>query len=399
MAGEWRQSTWGEEVSLEYGKALRGHDASHGRYRVYGSNGPIGWTDTPLVGGPGVVLGRKGAYRGAEYAAAPFFVIDTAYYVLPKSEMDLRWLYYAVKHHKLGEIDDGSPIPSTTRAAVYVRDLDIPSLVEQRAIAHILGTLDDKIELNRRMNETLEEMARALFKSWFVDFDPVRAKAEGRKPAGMDEETAKLFPSEFVESELGTIPKGWRVGRLGDVARQVSGSARPQDVPASTPYIGLEHMPRRSIALGDWGVADDAQSQKTRFQRGQLLFGKLRPYFHKVGVAPVDGLCSTDIVVLEPLRGPFFSFCLGHISSDAFVANTTAGSDGTKMPRTSWGRMADYDLVVPSESIAGAFDVVVRSLVDQIHSRIFESRLTVEVRDALLPQLLSGVVEVVGALA
>lgn len=165
MAPEWRASTWGQEISLEYGKALRGHEEAHGQYRVFGSNGPIGWTTEPLAQGPGVVLGRKGAYRGVQYSSMPFFVIDTAYYVVPKTNLDMRWLYYAIKHYKLGEIDDGSPIPSTTRAAVYVRDLDVPPSNEQRAIAHILGTLDDKIELNRRMNETLEAMARALFKS------------------------------------------------------------------------------------------------------------------------------------------------------------------------------------------------------------------------------------------
>jgi type I restriction enzyme S subunit len=210
MAGEWRASTWGDEISLEYGKALRGHDTSQGGYRVYGSNGPIGWTSTPLAPGPGVILGRKGAYRGVQFSRDPFFVIDTAYFVVPKSELDMRWLYYAIQHYKLGEVDDGSPIPSTTRAAVYVLDLDVPPLDEQRAIAHILGTLDDKIELNRRMSETLEAMARALFKSWFVDFDPVRAKAEGRDP-GLPKEIADLFPDSFEDSELGEIPRGWEV--------------------------------------------------------------------------------------------------------------------------------------------------------------------------------------------
>ena len=151
----------------------------------------------------GVILGRKGAYRGVQYSPDPFFVIDTAYYVVAKRELDMRWLYYAIKYHKLGEIDDGSPIPSTTRAAVYVQELEVPPADEQRAIADILGTLDDKIELNRRMNETLEAMARALFKSWFVDFDPVRAKAEGHKPE---------LPAPLLES----IPRrigGVRLGR------------------------------------------------------------------------------------------------------------------------------------------------------------------------------------------
>src|SRR4051812_7763044 len=126
MADDWRTSTWGNEVSLEYGKALRGHAGATGRYRVFGSNGPIGWTDKHLALGPGVVLGRKGAYRGVEYSPEPFFVIDTAYYVVPKTDLDMRWLYYAIRHYKLGEIDDGSPIPSTTRAAVYVRDVGVP---------------------------------------------------------------------------------------------------------------------------------------------------------------------------------------------------------------------------------------------------------------------------------
>jgi type I restriction enzyme, S subunit len=120
---EWRQSTWGEEVTLEYGKALREYSDTEGNVRVFGTNGPIGWTDTPLAPGPGVILGRKGAYRGVHYSPDPFFVIDTAYYVVPKTDLEMRWLYYAIIYHQLGLIDDGSPIPSTTRAAVYPREI------------------------------------------------------------------------------------------------------------------------------------------------------------------------------------------------------------------------------------------------------------------------------------
>jgi type I restriction enzyme S subunit len=144
-------------------------------------------------------------------------VIDTAYYVEPKNELDMRWLYYAIKHYNLGEIDDGSPIPSTTRTAVYMGELDVPPPGEQRAIAHILGSLDDKIGLNRRMNETLEAIALALFKSWFVNFDPVRAKLEGREPR-LSEQLADLFPAAFEASQMGEIPRGWRRCKWGDLA-------------------------------------------------------------------------------------------------------------------------------------------------------------------------------------
>jgi type I restriction enzyme, S subunit len=393
MAADWRASTWGEEVSLEYGKALRNYDKESGRYRVFGSNGPIGWTDESLASGPGVILGRKGAYRGTEFSNQPFFVIDTAYYVVPKTELDMRWLYYAIKHHKLGEIDDGSPIPSTTRAAVYVRDFDVPSLAEQKAIAAILGSLDDKIELNRRMNATLEAMARALFQSWFVDFDPVRAKLDGRAPVGMDAETAALFPDGFEESGL---PIGWTTGKLGDISTNSRRGIQPNDIAPSTPYIALEHMPRRCIALGDWDDGADVASTKFAFKKSEILFGKLRPYFHKVGVAPFDGVCSTDILVIAPKSSEWFGFLLGHASSDDLIDFTNLASTGTKMPRTSWSDINTFKVALPPTPIATAFTRIVRPIVDHIHANLHQSRTLATLRDTLLPKLLSGELRVAG---
>ena len=133
----------------------------------------------------------------------------------------------------------------------------LPPLPEQRAIAHVLGTLDDKIELNQRMNETLEDMARALFKSWFVDFDPVRAKMEGRwrcgeSLPGLPADLYDLFSDRLVDSELGEIPEGWEVKALGGIAVQRRSGAKPGEIDPDTPYIGLEHMPKRCIALTQW---------------------------------------------------------------------------------------------------------------------------------------------------
>jgi type I restriction enzyme S subunit len=267
--------------------------------------------------------------------------------------------------------------------------LRIPSLPEQRAIAHILGTLDDKIELNRRMSETLEAMARALFKSWFVDFDPVRAKAEGRDP-GLPQPLADLFPDSFEDSELGEIPRGWGVGTLGDVAEHPRRNVQPSSIRPDTPYIALEHMPKRCIALSDWSVADGLGSNKFEFRKGEILFGKLRSYFHKVGVAPVDGVCSTDIVVVAPRLAHWFAFVLGVVSSEEFVEYTNAGSTGTKMPRTSWAEMARYDIALPPQAIAQAFTESVRPGVDRIIAAIHESRTLAALRDALLPKLISG---------
>jgi type I restriction enzyme S subunit len=260
---------------------------------------------------------------------------------------------------------------------------------EQRAIAHILGTLDDKIELNRRMSETLEAMARAFFKSWFVDFDPVRAKAEGRDP-GLPNHLADLFPSRLVDSDLGEIPEGWDIKQFGDVAEHPRRTVQPGGIEPDVPYIALEHMPRRCIALSEWGVAAHLESNKFEFKAGEILFGKLRPYFHKVGVAPVDGVCSTDIVVVVPKEPHWFAFALSVASSAEFVEFTNAGSTGTKMPRTSWADMARYEIVKPPITIAKAFTDRMRPSVEWIIAGIHESRSLAALRDALLPKLISG---------
>ena len=259
----------------------------------------------------------------------------------------------------------------------------------QRRIVETLGALDDKIELNRRMSQTLEAMARALFKSWFVDFDPVRAKSEGRDP-GLPRHIADLFPASFEGSELGELPIGWRVATLGDMATSPRRPVKPDEVDPATPYIGLEHLPRKSIALAEWGRAESVGSGKTAFHRGEILFGKLRPYFHKVGVAPVDGVCSTDIVVVTPKDDARFGFVLGHASSDEFVDYTNATSSGTKMPRTSWSDMARFSVVEPPAILAMAFTKQVRPAVDQMISSIHEMRMLATVRDLLLPSLVSG---------
>ncbi|MDE0099205.1 MAG: restriction endonuclease subunit S, partial [Truepera sp.] len=208
MGGKWRELCWGDLATLEYGRALRGHNSRTGPIRVFGTNGPIGWHDEALCSYPSVVIGRKGAYRGVHYSAEPFFVIDTAFYLKPKVELDTRWAYYQLLTQDINGLDSGSAIPSTRREDFYNLPVQVPPLSEQRTIAQILGTLDDKIELNRQLNETLEELARAIFKDWFVDFGPVRAKLEGRD-TGLPEHLAELFPDRLVESELGEIPEGW----------------------------------------------------------------------------------------------------------------------------------------------------------------------------------------------
>ena len=186
------------------------------------------------------------------------------------------------------------------------------------------------------------------------------------------------------------LPKGWREGTLSEVADNPCRGVQPDEIKTATPYIGLEHMPRRCIALSDWGNTEELESNKFEFKRGEILFGKLRPYFHKVGVAPLDGVCSTDILVIRPQKPEWFGFVLGHVSSGELVNHTDAASTGTKMPRTNWSDISRFEVAWPPKKLAADFTERIRPLVERMISNIHESRTFAALRDALLPKLLSG---------
>jgi type I restriction enzyme S subunit len=392
VSTEWRQSTWGDEISLEYGKAIRGYQDSVAPFRVFGSNGPIGWTENALAQGPGVILGRKGAYRGVHFSRDPFFVIDTAYYVKPKSDLDMRWLYYAIIHHKLGEIDDGSPIPSTTRAAVYVRDVEVPPLPEQRAIAATLGALDDKIELNRKMNATLEAMARALFRDWFVDFGPTRARMAGSAPY-LSPDLWALFPDRLDDEGK---PEGWEEKGLLDLATLISGGTPKTD--------------KAEYWNGDipWASAKDVSQCKDAFlietERSISESGlknsatKIIPKYATAVVArgATTGrscMFGSDIAMNQTCYAltsrsdhPFWLNCAFRELVDRLVNAAHGSVFDTITTRT----IEAVSLVQDSMELRNPFEHMVTPLFQRLLANVIESRTLAQTRDLLLPRLMSG---------
>jgi type I restriction enzyme, S subunit len=271
--------------------------------------------------------------------------------------------------------------------------IPLPPLSEQSDIAQILGTLDDKIELNRRMNATLEAIARALFKSWFVDFDPVRAKAEGRD-TGLPRAIADLFSDEFEESELGEVPKGWGVGRLSDLVTNVVDRVQPSAATEGISYVPIECMSPRTICLYDAQPGINARSSLVRFQRGDILFGAMRPYFHKVCIAPFDGTTRTTAFVLRPDPSELV-FTVFVVSRDETIDFATAHSEGSTIPYAKWMNSLDsLSLVLPPCTLRRQFHQVVMSMISRMMASVTESRTLAALRDALLPKLISGEVRV-----
>ncbi len=256
----------------------------------------------------------------------------------------------------------------------------LPPLPTQERIASILSAYDDLIENNTRRIKILEDMAQMLYREWFVNF-----RFPGHEKVRM------------VESELGPIPEGWQQTKLGDLCAEVRRGVHPSEVDPDTPYIGLEHMPRKSIALNDWGRAGDVGSTKLHFKRGEILFCKIRPYFHKVGVAPVDGVASSDAIVIVPKSERYFSVVVCCVSSEDFVLQATQTSQGTKMPRANWDVLTNYPLPTPDATLLEQFNGAIQPVVEMLQNLVFRNRNLRATRDLLLPKLISGEIPVEAA--
>lgn len=354
------------------------------------------YSRTRLKGGEVLVtiVGSVGQVAIAPASIAGFNVARAVAVIEPLPDTTSEWIALCLRS-PLSQYLLSSRANTTVQTTINLKDLralpiPIPPDGERDGIATLIGALDSRITLLRETNTTLEAIAQALFKSWFVDFDPVRAKMAGRAPEGMDEATAALFPDNFEDSELGEVPRGWDPGSLGQVAQVARRQVRPEEMDEDLHYVGLEHIPRRCLSLTDWGVAEGLESAKACFGVGDILFGKLRPYFHKVVIAPVAGVCSTDILVCQPRAASYYAFVAMHLFSDALVTYADRLSNGAKMPRVNWKDLADYRVILPPPTVADAFTETVQPLLDRMAANVLLCRTLSSLRDTLLPRLISG---------
>jgi len=398
----WPLARAGDLFALRYGKALVEGSRRPGCVPVFGTNGQCGWHDIPLFKGPGVILGRKGqGPLGVEWSESDYWVIDTAYSLeIRHPEMDLRFAYYLIKYVGLNHLKDGTSNPSLSRDTFGTQAFPIPPLAEQRRIVAVLRALDDKIELNRRMNGTMEAMAQALFKSWFVDFDPVRAKMAGRAPSDMDVATAALFPARMDA----TVPAGWHVRRYSEAVTVTRGKSYKSDdlQPASTALVTLKSF-LRGGGYRDDGLKGYAGAYKREqvVRPGELViaFTDVTQAAEVIGkpalVRPSNSfstlVASLDVGIVRPrvaslpLEFLYYSF-LG----PGFQEHAYAHSNGSTVLHLSSDAIEKYEGLWPSESCVDAFRGFVRPLLDVKNSNWAQNEILAALRDLLLPKLLAG---------
>jgi len=274
--------------------------------------------------------------------------------------VDSHFLLYFLRSLDYDVFVSGSAQPQLPIRDLKKIEINLPPITEQKSISSVLSSLDNKIDLLHRQNKTLESMANTLFRQWFI----------------------KEAQDDWVE------------GTLSSIASNVRENVTKQNIPSEALYVGLEHIDRRNIALLKNGNGSDVDSNKSKFSTGDILFGKLRPYFHKVCTAPFDGICSTDILVIRPKNHNLQCFCLFAFFQDEVIEFANIASGGTRMPRIDWTSLANYPISLPPDDKLNDFEKIVSIQVRRINLNVHKIKNLENLRDTLLPKLMSGEVRV-----
>jgi len=369
----WKKLKWGDLATLEYGKGLRGYQNTEGTYPVYGTNGQIGWHKEPLCHKYGIIIGRKGAYRGIHYSSKPFFVIDTAFYLNPITDsFDVKWAYYQLLDFDINSLDSGSAIPSTSRDAFYQIRVNLPPLSTQRKIASILSAYDDLIENNTRRIKILEEMAQAIYKEWFVNF---------RFPG---HEKVKM-----VESDLGLIPEGWEVKHFGEVTlnfdskRIPLSSLKRAGMKGTYPYYGAAKILdfiNDYIFDGKYLLIAEDGSVITNDNKPvlQLVNGKfwVNNHTHVIQGRP-------------PVSTEFLYLLMSDINISGYIT-------GAAQPKITQANLNRIPVLTPNQTLLQEFNEIVQNILNNVEILNGKNSNLRRTRDLLLPKLISGEIDVEG---
>jgi type I restriction enzyme S subunit len=390
MKSKWFKTTIGEQATLQRGFDITSKQHITGTIPIVSSGGISGYHNRAMVSGPGVITGRKGTLGTVFYVENDYWPHDTTLWVKDFHGNHPRFVYYFFKSLDFSTLDVGSSNPTLNRNHVHPIEVWWPPIEEQLEIASILGTLDDKIDLNSRMNATLETTTRAIFQSCFVNFDPVHAKAKGRQPEGVDDETAALFPDSFEESVAGLIPIGWRVEPLDRIADYQNGLALQKFPPE-----GNDFLPVIKIRELRQGFVDDNSDKASPNIRESCIVYDGDVLFSWSGSLMVDlwcggtGALNQHLFKVTSKTYPkwFFLYWTRHHLDD-FVR--VAADKATTMGHIQRHHLSSAYTVVPPDEVLARLDQTMGPLVDKMIQSRLESRKLAETRDTLLPLLMAG---------
>lgn len=360
-----------------------------------------------------------------KYHNGKFNAYQRTYVITPlnNSEVNVKWLYFRIKYvtSELQSMSVGTATKFLTKKILDAFEIELPTFEEQTYQAKILWGLQDKLANNEAINQTLEQMAQALFKSWFVDFEPVKAKMAVLEAGGSQEDatlaamsaisgkdadtlavfereqpaqyaelkaTAELFPSAMQESELREIPEGWALGSLSDIATFANGKV---DVSSLTPdtYVSTENMLENRAGISRASSLPSVNSVPV-FRRGHVLISNIRPYFKKIWLARYEGGRSADVLAFEARDSVTVEYIYNLLYQESFFDFMMLTSKGVKMPRGDKKAIMGWQCICPEKKISKAFSTAVGKYYSFIESNNAQNKILTQLRNTLLPKLLSG---------
>lgn len=364
---KYKLCTLGELVKIKYGKNQKKVQSEDGTIPIYGTGGLMGYATDALYDKPSVLIGRKGTINKVHYVDHPFWTVDTLFYTEVNEKLVIpKYLYYLMSLLDLDSYNEGTTIPSLRTETLNRLKFDIPGLDYQGKVLSVLEPIDKKIKLNEEVNKNLEQQARSLFKAWFVDFDPF----------------------------ANTMLSDWKKGKLKDVLKLKRQSIKTGEN-TTLPYLPIDVIPMRTFALTDFKPNAEAQSSLITFDKDDIIIGAMRVYFHRVVLAPCDGITRTTCFTLAPYNNEYLSFALLCCDQESSIDYAQSTSKGSTMPYAIWeGGLGDMEIIIPTPEIAKKFNEIVLPMLRQIQNSYFENNRLREIRDALLPRLMSGEVDV-----
>jgi len=395
---ELKDTSLNEIAEFRNGKGLSSTFYNiHGKYPVFGANGQFARTNEVLNPNPVIVIGRVGAYCGSLYFInGPSWVTDNAIISIPKETINARFLFYLLKTLDIRRMAIGSAQPLITQEGLKKINVKIPPPSIQNIIAQILGSIDSKIELNQQMNETLDAMALAIFKSWFIDFDPVRTKMGGWQPSGIDAEVASLFPSEFNEVEGREIPNGWKVSPLSAIIDLIGGGTPKTTTEeywnGTIPWFSVVDAPNESdvyVISTEKSITNAGlENSSTNILPVGTTIISARGTVGKLALAGIPITINQSCYGIRGINGypDYFIYYLLRI----IVSDLKRKTHGTVFETITRQTFDTVNIIVPPVNIAQQFDNFVKTHNEKILNNLFESQILEQIRDTLLPRLISG---------
>lgn len=390
---KWTKTTLKDFAPLAYGKGLPQTKRIPGNVPVYGSNGIVGTHIEAFVDEPAVIIGRKGSVGEVHLAVGPSWPIDTSFYALGSKDVDLHFLYYLLKTLPISSNSD-SAVPGLNRDFAHSLEIQVPEINGQIAIGRILNSLDQKIAANNSISKILEDIAQTIFKSWFIDFDPVKAKMAGENPEGMQDSTAALFPGLMEESELGPIPKGWEVRKIGSLTETLLGGTpsrkREEFWGGEIPWINSGkvndfRITTASEYITELGLEKSATKLLPKGTTVIAITGATLGQFSRLEIDACANQSVVGIVCSTEASNEFIFFNIKNGIQRLISAQT-----GGAQQHINKEDVNAFSIVYPGKRLMNAFTEVVEPLFAQIGVLLHNSITLATIRDSLLPRLISG---------